>query len=239
MTIFDADGLPDTTVDKPGANMRGGGHHYTDHQYGFPGLTTRMDPTRFSRSPSIRSRMAASGARCPSRESPTGSHGARVPVANFISDVEIRYALERNRPGLYTYSIFEHQPDYPASVLGEARFCVKLNDFFDWLTVGPKYNKPYPKAPPREHKKISTISQRINSRTLLSAGPARPRRTSDSGSQNPSVEYLSSGPTKGWDFTGHRDTNEVQAPTVLELFGAAATMAERWSTWRRASIGPR
>jgi hypothetical protein len=37
----------------------------------------------------------------------------------------------------------EHQPDYPASVLGEARFCVKLNDGFDWMTVGPKYNKLY------------------------------------------------------------------------------------------------
>jgi rhamnogalacturonan endolyase len=74
------------------------------------------------------------------------------PGGSFISDVEIRYALERDRPGLYTYSIFEHQPDYPASVLGEARFCVKLNDFFDWMSVGPKWNKPYPKAQPGEHE---------------------------------------------------------------------------------------
>jgi hypothetical protein len=33
-TIFGPDGLPDTTIDKPGANMRGGGKRYTDHQYG-------------------------------------------------------------------------------------------------------------------------------------------------------------------------------------------------------------
>src|SRR5690348_15249495 len=34
-TIYGADGLPNTAVDKPGANLRGGGHRYTDHQYGF------------------------------------------------------------------------------------------------------------------------------------------------------------------------------------------------------------
>src|SRR6516162_4551278 len=34
-TIMGPDGLPDTTVDKPGANLRGGGKRYTDHQYGF------------------------------------------------------------------------------------------------------------------------------------------------------------------------------------------------------------
>jgi hypothetical protein len=34
-TVTGPDGLPDTTVDKPGANLRGGGHRYTDHQYGF------------------------------------------------------------------------------------------------------------------------------------------------------------------------------------------------------------
>ena len=110
------------------------------------------------------------------------------PGGSFISDVEIRYALGRGDPGLYTYSIFEHQPDYPASSLGEARFCTKLADLFDWMSVGPKWNKPYPKARARPHMKTSTTSPRTSSTTRRSAGQARPR-TSAFWFLNPSVEY--------------------------------------------------
>src|SRR3954447_1639314 len=49
-TIMGPDGLPDTTVDKPGMNKRGGGGRYTNHQYGFwshdtDGPNTRLKVT--------------------------------------------------------------------------------------------------------------------------------------------------------------------------------------------------
>ena len=34
-TLPGPDGLPDVATDKPGANIRGGNHNFTDHQYGF------------------------------------------------------------------------------------------------------------------------------------------------------------------------------------------------------------
>ena len=150
-TILRPDGLPDVAVDKPGANLRGGGGRYTDHQYGFWSHDTEgphtvakvtIDPKSNN---GERAEVSIKGI---SDGKPMGAG----PGGNFISDVEIRYTLGRNEPGVYTYSIFEHQPSYPPSSLGEARFCTKLNDFFDWMSVGPKWNKPYPKAAAGEHE---------------------------------------------------------------------------------------
>src|SRR5215469_17899112 len=56
-------------------------------------------------------------------------------------DVEIRYALGRGDSSIYTYSIFTHPTNYPATSIGEARFCAKLNDgVFDWMTVDSNRN---------------------------------------------------------------------------------------------------
>ncbi len=237
-TIVGTDGLPDTTIDKPGANMRGGGHRYTDHQYGFWSHDTdgpntidkiTIDPKSNGGERAEVSIKGISGGK------PMGAG----PGGSFISDVEIRYALERDKPGLYTYSIFEHQPDYPASSLGEARFCTKLADFFDWMSVGPKYNKPYPKAQPGEHedKYDFTADQFEN--------PAFGWSSTTKGLGfwflNPSVEYLSGGPTKV-EFLGHRDTNDVQAPTVLNYwrsshYGGAVVDVAAGEHWIK-TIGP-
>ena len=161
------------------------------------------------------------------------------PGGNFISDVEIRYALERNRPGLYTYSIFEHQPAYPASSLGEARFCAKLNDFFDWMSVGPKYNKLYPKAQPGEHEdKYDFTADQFENPAF---GWSSTTKNVGFWFLNPSVEYLSGGPTKV-EFLGHRDTNDVQAPTVLNYwrsshYGGAVVNVAQGEHWSKV-IGP-
>jgi rhamnogalacturonan endolyase len=218
--------------------MRGGGHRYTDHQYGFWSHDTdgpntidkiTIDPKSNGGERAEVSIKGISGGK------PMGAG----PGGSFISDVEIRYALERDKPGLYTYSIFEHQPDYPASSLGEARFCTKLADFFDWMSVGPKYNKPYPKAQPGEHedKYDFTADQFEN--------PAFGWSSTTKGLGfwflNPSVEYLSGGPTKV-EFLGHRDTNDVQAPTVLNYwrsshYGGAVVDVAAGEHWIK-TIGP-
>jgi rhamnogalacturonan endolyase len=237
-TIFGPDGLPDVTIDKPGANKRGGGKRYTDHQYGFwshdtdgPNTITKItiDPKSNGGERAEVSIKGISGGK------PMGAG----PGGSFVSDVEIRYTMERDQPGLYTYSTFEHQPDYPASSLGEARFCVKLSDFFDWMSVGPKWNKPYPKAAPGEHedKYDFTANQFENpafgwSSTIKNVG---------FWFVNPSVEYLSGGPTKV-EFLGHRDTNEIQAPTVLNYwrsshYGGAVVDVKAGEHWTKV-IGP-
>lgn len=237
-TIYGADGLPDTTIDKPGANLRGGGHRYTDHQYGFWSHDTDGPHTidRITIDPKSnggeRAEVSIKGI---SDGKPMGAG----PGGSFISDVEIRYTLERGRPGLYTYSIFEHQPDYPASSLGEARFCVKLNDFFDWMSVGPKYNRLYPKAQAGEHEdKYDFTANQFENPAF---GWSSTTKNVGFWFLNPSVEYLSGGPTKV-EFLGHRDTNEVQAPTVLNYwrsshYGGAVVDVARGEHWTKV-IGP-
>jgi len=58
------------------------------------------------------------------------------PGGSVVADIEILYALGRGDSGVYTYSIFTHPTNYPATSIGEARFAMKLNDdVFDWMTV--------------------------------------------------------------------------------------------------------
>ena len=136
--------------------------------------------------------------------------------AQVFADIDIHWALARGDSGVYTYMQMEHQPDYPSTVMSEARFCIKIADFFDWMSVGPKWDKPTPrpKAPP--HTKTSTTSPPI-SLTIRAYGWSSTTKNIGFWFINPTVEYLSGGPTKV-EFLGHRDTNTVQAPTVLNYW---------------------
>ena len=59
----------------------------------------------------------------------------------LIADLEIRYTLERDAKGLYTYAIFTHQDTYPAGTVGESRFGFKLNSaVFDWMSIDAQRN---------------------------------------------------------------------------------------------------
>lgn len=238
-TVVGPDGLPDVKFDKPGANGRGWGN-FTDHQFGFWSHDTDSStPTidKVTIDPK-----ANGGARA--EVSMKGISGGKPmgagPGGSFISDIEIRYALGRGDSGVYTYSIFEHQPDYPASVLGEARFCSKLADMFDWMSVGPKWNKPYPKAvagAAHEDKYDFTADQFDNP----AFGWSSTTKHVGIWILNPSVEYLSGGPTKV-EFLGHRDTNTIQAPTILNYwrsshYGGAVADVDKGEHWAKV-IGP-
>jgi len=237
-TITGHDGLPDTATDKPGANLRGGGHRYTDHQYGFWSHDT--DGPHTIRKITIDPKSnAGERAEVSIKGISDGKPMGAGPGGSFIADVEIRYTIERGLPGLYTWSIFEHQPEYPASSLGEARFCAKLADFFDWMSVGPKYNKLYPKAKPGEHEDKYDFTANQFENTAF--GWSSTSRNVGFWFLNPSVEYLSGGPTKV-EFLGHRDTNEMQAPTVLNYwrsshYGGAVVEVAQGERWTKV-IGP-
>ncbi|HEY5914670.1 MAG TPA: hypothetical protein VJA21_29115, partial [Verrucomicrobiae bacterium] len=63
------------------------------------------------------------------------------PGGGVSADIEIRYAIERGAPVIYTYSVFSHATNFQATSVGEARFCAKLNDeLFDWMTVDANRN---------------------------------------------------------------------------------------------------
>jgi len=169
-----------------------------------------------------------------------GNQMGSGPGGSVIADIEIRYALGRGDSGVYTYSIFTHPTNYPATSVGEARFCMKLNDdIFDWMTVDSN----------RDMKMISTYDW--NHATQMNMKEARRMNTgilkgqvehkydysanqfdvrawgwSSSGKNvgiwlvNPSVEYLSGGPTK-YELSAHRDatfnTNALDAPAPPTL----------------------
>lgn len=159
------------------------------------------------------------------------------PGGTFPADIEIRWALGRDDSGIYTYCIFEHQAEYPAASLGEARFCAKLAPTFDWISVDAKRNKFYPREEEGEDKYVYTTVQLEN----LAAGWSSTKDKIGFWVVNPTIEYLSGGPTK-IEFYCHRDTTPVQAPCVLNYwrsshYGGAYVNVAQGERWAKV-IGP-
>ena len=171
------------------------------------------------------------------------SGGTRLgsgPGGSVIADVEIRYALGRGDSGVYTYSIFTHPTNYPATSVGEARFCAKLNDaVFDWMTVDANRNMEMISTYDWNHgtqlnmKEVRRMNSGIDAGQVehkydYSANQFDVRAWGWSSTAhrvglwfvNPSVEYLSGGPTK-YELSSHRDatfnTNALNAPAPPTL----------------------
>jgi len=160
--------------------------------------------------------------------------------AKVYADIDIHWALERGDSGVYTYMQMEHQPDYPTTNMSEARFCIKIADYFDWMSVGPKWDKPYPKAEgtAAHEDKYDFTSDQFDNRAY---GWSSTTKNMGFWIINPTVEYLSGGPTKV-EFLGHRDTNAVQAPTVLNYwrsshYGGAVVNYDQGEHWGKV-VGP-
>ena len=166
------------------------------------------------------------------------SDGQRMgsgPGGSVVADIEIRYALGRGDSGIYTYSIFTHPTNYPATSVGEARFCAKLNDdIFDWMTVDANRNMEMITTYDWNHgtqmnmKETRLMNSGIDKGMVehkydYSANQFDVRAWGWSSTAhhvgiwfiNPSTEYLSGGPTKV-ELSAHRDatfnTNALNAP---------------------------
>ena len=243
-TLLDEQGQPDLERDPPGANPNGLNPGMTDHQYAFwshdamgPRGTApaqarlTIDPrTNGGERAEVSIKGLARG-----RKMGTGP-GARAD-GQFAADVEIRYALGRGLSGVYTYCIFEHPAEYPATSLGEARFCAKLADHFDWMSIAPELNFSYPKDLREGDKYIYTAVQSENP----AFGWSSTSRKVGFWVINPSMEYISGGPTKV-EFLGHRDTNRVAAPCVLNYwrsshYGGARVDVAAGEAWTKV-VGP-
>jgi len=190
------------------------------------------------------------------------------PGGGVIADIEIRYALGRNDSGVYTYSIFSHPTNYPATSVGEARFCAKLNDaVFDWMTVDANRNLKLLTTYDWNHGTVMNFKEarRMNSGIYqgqvehkydYSANQFDVRAWGWSSTTkhvglwfiNPSVEYLSGGPTKV-ELSAHRDatfnTNNLNAPappTLLNYwrsshYGGSMCAIAATDNWTKV-IGP-
>jgi rhamnogalacturonan endolyase len=166
------------------------------------------------------------------------------PGGSVIADIEIRYALGRGDSGVYTYCVFSHPADYPATSVGEARFCAKLSDsVFDWMTVDANRNMEMITAYDWNHATQMNMKEARRMNTGIYRGQVE-HKYDYSANQfdvrawgwsstaqhvglwfvNPSVEYLSGGPTKV-ELSAHRDatfdTNNLTAP-------AAPTLLNYW-----------
>ncbi|HSY20207.1 MAG TPA: polysaccharide lyase family protein [Candidatus Acidoferrales bacterium] len=169
-----------------------------------------------------------------------GNQMGSGPGGTITADIEIRYALGRGESGVYTYSIFSHPTNYPATSLGEARFCMKLNDdIFDWMTVDANRNMKMITTYDWNHATQMNMKEARRMNTGIYKGEVE-HKYDYSANQfdvrawgwtstekkiglwlvNPSVEYLSGGPTK-YELSSHRDatfnTNNLTAPAPPTL----------------------
>lgn len=190
------------------------------------------------------------------------------PGGSVIADIEIRFSLGREDSGIYTYSIFTHPTNYPGTSVGEARFCAKLNDdIFDWMTVDANRNMKMITTYDWNHGTQMNMKEarRMNSGLYkgqvehkydYSANQFDVRAWGWSSTKkqvglwyvNPSVEYLSGGPTKV-ELSAHRDatfnTNNLTAPappTLLNYwrgshYGGSICSIAQTDAWTKV-IGP-
>jgi rhamnogalacturonan endolyase len=196
-----------------------------------------------------------------------GAPLGRGPGGSVVADIEIRYALGRGDSGIYTYSIFTHPTNYPATSIGEARFCLKLNDdVFDWMTVDDNRNLKmistydWNHGTPLNMKEARRMNSgryrgQVEHKYDYSANQFDVRAWGWSSSAdhvgvwlvNPSVEYLSGGPTK-FELSAHRDAtfgdnpNAPAPPTLLNYwrgshYGGSICNIAATDAWTKV-IGP-
>lgn len=189
------------------------------------------------------------------------------PGGSVIADIEIRYTLSRGESGLYTYCIFDHPADYPATSIGEARFCAKLrDDVFDWMTIDANRNMKMTTAYDWNHGTVMNMKEarRMNSGLYkgqvehkydYSAVQSEAMAWGWSSTEkhvgfwfiNPTIEYLSGGPTKV-ELSAHRDAtfgtnpDAPAPPTLLNYwrgshYGGSSCVIAKGEIWSKV-IGP-
>jgi rhamnogalacturonan endolyase len=179
-----------------------------------------------------------------------------APGGGTLCDIEIRYSLGMGDSGIYVYSILSHPASYPAAGVGaEDRYITRLNQDFDWITVDKDRNML--EAAPTDWGTgvvVHAKEQRIMSKGVYKNSVEH--KYSYSGMQgytkaygwsstknhvgmwfiNPTIEYLSGGPTR-LDLDAHFGDNGNPEPIILDYWhsghysGAPAPIAagEQWT----------
>ena len=179
-----------------------------------------------------------------------------APGGGTLCDIEIRYSLGKGDSGIYVYSILSHPASYPAAGVGaEDRYITRLNQDFDWITVDKDRNML--EAAPTDWGTgvvVHAKEQRIMSKGVYKNSVEH--KYSYSGMQgytkaygwsstknhvgmwfiNPTIEYLSGGPTR-LDLDAHFGDNGNPEPIILDYWhsghysGASVPIAagEEWT----------
>lgn len=154
------------------------------------------------------------------------------PGGGFPADIEIRYALGRGDSGIYTYSIFEHRPEYPAGTLGEARFAAKLTDTFDWMLVDPRHNFHISRMQVPDYNKYNYTTIQFDNPAY---GFASTQEQIGLFFVHASHEYMTGPPTKV-EFLGHAH-NTLLAYWRSSHYGGGSVDVAAGEHWTKV-IGP-
>jgi rhamnogalacturonan endolyase len=185
-----------------------------------------------------------------------------APGGGTYCDMEIRYSLGRGESGVYVYAIYTHPPGYRAGgVGGESRFITRLSQAFDWISVDKDRNML--ECAPLDWGKgvvVHAKEQRILMQGVYKNSVEH--KYSYSGIQykspaygwsstskhigvwfiNPTIEYLSGGPTK-YELDAHFGDNGNPEPIILDYWvgghydtGARVNLAQG-DTWTKV-VGP-
>jgi rhamnogalacturonan endolyase len=180
-----------------------------------------------------------------------------APGGGTYCDMEIRYAMGRGDRGVYVYAIFSHPASYRAGGVGsESRYITKISQTFDWISVDPDRNML--ECAPTDWG--TGVVVHAKEQRILTKGPyinSVEHKYSYSGVQyqthaygwsstknhigiwfiNPTIEYLSGGPTK-LELDCHFGDNDNPDPIILDYWegghydtGARCNVAagEEWS----------
>jgi rhamnogalacturonan endolyase len=182
---------------------------------------------------------------------------AGAPGGGTYCDMEVRYALGRGDSGVYVYAIFSHPASYRAGGVGsESRYITKINQNFNWISVDADRNML--QCSPTDWG--TGVVVHAKEQRIMSVGPYKnsvEHKYSYSGVQyqthaygwsstknhlgiwfiNPTIEYLSGGPTK-LELDCHFGDNDNPDPIILDYWegghydtGARCNVAagEEWS----------
>ena len=255
-TIHKGDGRMTSLVYHGIETMRSGGGYWEQTPQDAPELTNRVtiDPEANG---GARGEIAVKGV--------TGGMQMLTPGApggGTYCDMEIRYALGRGESGIYVYAFFTHPASYRAGgVGGESRYITRLNQTFDWITVDKDRNML--ECAPTDWGTgvvVHAKEQRILTKGVYKNSVEH--KYSYSGVQyrtpaygwsstkdhigiwfiNPTIEYLSGGPTK-YELDAHFGDNADPDPIILDYWegghydtGARTNLAAG-ETWTKV-IGP-
>ena len=184
-----------------------------------------------------------------------------APGGGTTCDIELRYSLGKGDSGIYTYSILSHPASYPAAGVGaEDRYITRLNHEFDWITVDKDRNML--EAAPTDWGTgvvVHAKEQRIMSKGVYKnsvehkysytgmQGYTRAYGWSSTKNHvgmwfiNPTIEYLSGGPTR-LDLDAHFGDNADPDPIILDYwhsghYSGATVPIAAGEEWNRV-VGP-
>jgi rhamnogalacturonan endolyase len=160
-----------------------------------------------------------------------------APGGGTYCDIEIRYAMGRGDSGVYTYAIYSHPAAYRAGGMGpESRYITKINQSFDWISVDADRNML--ECAPTDWG--NGVVVHAKEQRIMNMGPYQnsvEHKYSYSGVQyrtpaygwsstkdhlgiwfiNPTIEYLSGGPTK-LELDCHYGDNGDPDPIILDYW---------------------